>query len=388
MKLLRSHPTPVLLALALATTTFAQEPGPDTGDRIAVGAGLHIGGAARPAWSTQGDWIAYDKRGSDGYSDLYIAKPDGDLERCLTCEQQAFRTQHTGNAAWHPSGDYLIFQAEQPHRYSREIAPFLAVPGRNQGDSIWVVSVRGRDLWRLLDRGEQGGHLHSPRFSFEGDRITWSERVASGGGVWGDWVVRVGNFNISRGVPSVTSVTTLEPAAQKAFYETAGFTPDDRQVLLAGNLIEGQPIDGLDIHAVDVESREVRQLTKSVARWERFPLIAPDAKTLAWSSSEGMRRPPSPLSREDRSGVVALDLWIGAIDGSWSRKLTGFNDPLSDEYSGAVMVGPSAWNPAGDELLITITPLSSPEHSDIFVLRLSRPFGPGGTIAPAGGALQ
>jgi hypothetical protein len=76
---------------------------------------------------------------------------------------------------------------------------------------------------------------------------------------------------------------------------------------------------------------------------------------------------------------VALDLWIGAMDGSWSRKLTGFNDPLSDEYSGAVMVGPSAWSPAGDQLLITVTPLATPEHSDIFVLRLTHPFGPTGT---------
>jgi Tol biopolymer transport system component len=367
-----------LLCLAIAATGFGQDVGPSTEERIASGTGLLASGAARPAWSTQGDWIAYDKRGSDGYSDLYIAMPDGSYERCLTCEQFVFRQQHAGNADWHPSGDYLVFQTERPHRYSGETAPFLAVPGRNRGDAIWVISVRGRDLWKLLDRSEQGGRLHSPRFSWEGDRITWSERLASGGALWGDWVVQVGDFRTNRGVPRVTGVTALEPGVQKAFYETAGFTPDDRHVLLAGNLIEGQPLDGLDIYAVDIESREVRQLTKSISRWERFPLIAPDGKTLVWSSSEAMRRPPAPLAREDPSGVVALDLWIGAMDGSWSRKLTGFNDPLSEEYSGAVMVGPSAWNPSGDKLLITITPIETPEHSDIFILNLSRPFGPTG----------
>ena len=369
-----------LSSLAIATSGLGQDAGPSTGERIAAGTGLLTSGAARPAWSTQGDWIAYDKRGPDGYSDLYIAKPDGSFDRCLTCEQIEFRKQHVGNAAWHPSGDYLVFQAERPHRYGGEPAPFLAVPGRNRSDSIWAISVRGRDLWKLLDRGEQGGRLHSPRFSYEGNRITWSERLASGGGTWGDWVVRVGDFRIGRGVPRITHVSTLEPAAQKAFYETQGFTPDDRHVLLAGNLIEGQPIDGLDIYAVNIESRDVRQLTKSVSRWERFPLIAPDGKTMVWSASETMRRPPRPLAREDRSGVVALDLWIGAMDGSWSRRLTGFNDPLSEEYSGAVMVGPSTWSPSGDQLLITITPIDTPEHSDIFVLRLSRSFGP--TSAP------
>lgn len=374
--------TPVVLSFALAAAGVGvgvgQESTPGNGERIAAGTGLLVSGAARPAWSTQGDWIAYDKRGSDGYSDLYIAKPDGSFERCLTCEQRVFLEMHAGNATWHPSGNYLVFQAERPHRYAKEPAPFLAVPGRNRGDSIWAISVRGRDLWKLLDHTEQGGHLHSPRFSFEGNRITWSERVASGGALWGDWLVHVGDFQDNRGVPRITGVSSLEPGAQKAFYETEGFTPDDRQVLLAGNLIEGQPLDGLDIYAVDVESQEVRQLTKSVSRWERFPLIAPDGKTMVWSSSEAMRRPPRPLVRDDPSGVVALDLWIGALDGSWSRKLTGFNDPLSEEYSGAVMVGPSAWDPSGGQLLITITPIDTPEHSDIFVLNLSRPFGPGG----------
>ena len=88
-----------------------------------------------------------------------------------------------------------------------------------------------------------------------------------------------------------------------------------------------------------------------------------------------MRPPERPLSRDDRQAVAPLDLWLSAIDGSWSRRLTGFNDALSEEYLGQVMVGPSSWSPAGDQVLTTVTPLDSPDHADLFLVTLSESFG-------------
>ena len=189
------------------------------------------------------------------------------------------------------------------------------------------------------------------------------------------WVVRVGEFSTGRGVVRVRDVRTLEPAPRKAFYETGGFMPDDRSVLVAGNFVEGQPVDGLDLYAIETATEAVSQLTRSAGRWDRYPAIAPDGRTIAWSSSEALRLPPRPLDREDTTAVVALELWIGALDGSWSRRLTGFNDPLADEYLGPVMVGPSTWSPEGDRLLVTITPLDDPARTDLFVVELTRPFG-------------
>ncbi len=367
--------SPLILTLALATgLAHAQESDPPAGERLIAGVGYFTPDAARPAWSTQGDWVAYDKRGHDGYRDVYIAKPDASFDRCLTCDLPQFEEQHAGNAQWHPSGRYIVFHAERPFRMAGETLPFLAIPGRNRGDALWVISIDGRDVWQIASQVDRGGRLHSPRFSFEGDQLAWSERVASGGDLWGDWVVRVGEFNTGRGVVRVRDVRTLEPAPKKAFYETSGFTPDDNSVLVAGNFVEGQPVDGLDLYTIDTATESVAQLTRSAGRWDRFPAIAPDGRTVVWSSSETLRLPPRPLDREDTTAVVALDLWIGALDGSWSRRLTGFNDPLADEYLGPVMIGPSAWSREGDRLLVTVTPLDNPGRTDLFVVELARPF--------------
>ena len=371
----------ILLVAAVAPAQAQEAPAPDTqpgpasdlGGRLAAQIEYKVKGAARPAWSRQGDWIAYDKRGTDGYSDLYIAKSDFSFDRCLTCDFPNFAEQHAGNADWHPSGRLLVFQSEAPFSYGGEPYPFLAVPGRSRSSALWIVSVDGRDLLQLSGQQENAFPPHSARFSFEGDGLAWSERLASSG-TWGDWVIRVATFSSGRSGSRLRNVKSFEPAAQKAFYEVHSFTPDDGGILLSGNLIEGQPIDGLDLYTMRLDNEHVAQLTKSLARWDRFPALAPNGEVAVWSSSETLRMPPRPLSRDDRVAAVELDLWLGALDGSWSRRLTGFNDPLSDEYLGPVMVGPSAWSPAGDAVLTTVTPVNSPEQSDLFLVSLSETF--------------
>ncbi len=371
----------LLLVGALPALSQGPESVPVTGERLAEQVTFHVSGGARPSWAQQGDWIAYDKRGPDGYNDLYIAKPDNAFDRCLTCELREFRNRHAGNAAWHPSGRFLVFQSERPFKYKGEPYAFLAVPGRNLGSGLWVVSIEGKNLWQLAGQQENAFPVHSPRFSFEGDRLAWSERVASGG-TWGDWVMRVGEFSSGRGIARVRGVKALEPGEHRAFYEVGSFTPDDRAVLFAANLLEGQPIDGIDLYTVPLQGDDVRQLTKDVARWDRFPTLAPNGEVVVWSSSQTLRLPERPLTRDDRLAVVPMDLWIGSVDGGWARRLSGFNDALSDEYVGKVMVGPSTWSPRGDQILTTITPVADAERTDLFLITLSESFGPESPLLP------
>ena len=364
-----------ILTLSLASGAESQDdrPAPPAEERLASRIDYLVAKAARPAWSQQGDWIAFDRRGSDGFQDLYIGKPDNSFDRCLTCDIPQFNKRHSGNASWHPSGRFIVFQTEVPFRHDGNPYPFLAIPGRNRGSGIWVISPEGGSLFQLVGQQQGAFPVHGPRFSFEGDQMAWSERVASSG-MWGDWVMRAGSFG-SGSSPRVSRVGTYEPGAQKAFYEVASFTSDDRGLFFAGNLIEGQPVDGIDLYTMKLDTEHVQQLTKGLDRWDRFPAIAPNGQVTAWSSNETLRMPERPLSRDDRTAVVQLDLWLGAVDGSWTRRLTGFNDALSEEYVGPVMVGPSTWSPAGDQILTTVTPLDDPEHSDLFLITLIDNYG-------------
>lgn len=51
----------------------------------------------------------------DGYYDLlYLIRPDGTDEQCLSCDKEGVLSKgHKGTAEWHPSGDYIVFQSKK-----------------------------------------------------------------------------------------------------------------------------------------------------------------------------------------------------------------------------------------------------------------------------------
>src|SRR5688500_16297500 len=56
----------------------------------------------RVDWSHAGDdRIAFDRKGDDGYFDVYTMNPDGSAELCLTCEHPALPHRNQGQPAWH-----------------------------------------------------------------------------------------------------------------------------------------------------------------------------------------------------------------------------------------------------------------------------------------------
>lgn len=64
-------------------------------------------------WSPDGAWITYDVQGEDGFTDVYKMRPDGTDNECLTCDNPILPNRHQGQSTWHPSGRYLVFQAEK-----------------------------------------------------------------------------------------------------------------------------------------------------------------------------------------------------------------------------------------------------------------------------------
>ncbi len=359
--------------LALALGAAAQEaPGPGTIEPAAPR--LLVEGARTVDWAPKGDWIAYDRLDHRGFSQLYVARPDGSTERCLTCDHYPLRKHHAASPAWHPSGRYIVFVLERPVNLGGEPLPFRSVPGGNRGSDLWVITLDGKVYWNLTNRADRGGRVLSPHFSHEGDRLVWSERLAAGGGAWGRWSLQVAEFGVKRGVPRLRKARSFRPGERPRFCEASGFTPDDRGLLFSANPDPGQNEATLDLFVLRLETGEIARLTDSTdldvaARW------APDGRHLVWASNRDLRIRKSIYERSDRQTATPLDLWRMRTDGTGKERLTWFNDATSPGYYGRVMVGAPVWSREGDRMIVPVVPVDGGSGGGLFLLEPA-PTGP------------
>lgn len=367
---------PALLAFGWLSAGAGAQEIPSAVSQVAVQRPprLVVEGARTVAWAPKGDWIAYDKPDHEGYADLYVARPEGSSERCLTCDAYGFRKRHAGNPTWHPSGQFLLFQLEKPLRGGGAPLPPFANPGRNLGDDIWAISFDGRRFWNLTSRAERGGRVLSPRFSHEGDRVVWSERVASSGSTWGQWVLRVARFDIRRGVPRLHDVETFKPGSQRLFYESYGFTPDDQGILFGANLDPGQYEGGLDLYVLRLGNGELQRLTYAADEMDRFARLSPTGRKIVWASSRDILGRRAGFERRSSSAEAPLDLWLMDAGGGGLERLTGFNDVFADQYTGQVMVGSPSWSREGDRLIVPVISLDGTGISGLYMLELGEGF--------------
>jgi Tol biopolymer transport system component len=357
-----------LLAVLLpALVAPAAEQPPSTDPVRALSLVTADGG--RVDWAPRGDWIAYDRVNADGYSRLYVSRPDGREKRCLTCQPLEFRRHHTGNPTWHPSGRYLVFEVEKPFRRAGAPEPFLHVPGRNLGNDLWTIRFDGRSFFRLTAHVERGtGRVHSPRFSHEGDRLVWAERVAAGGGGWGGWVLRVARISDRGGTPRLKRVRSHTITREHRYYEPYGFTTDDRGLLVGADRSPTGPEAGLDLFLLRLDDGEAQRLTGDTATFNGFARLAPNGRWLVWATDRDL-----PGRRE--GSAPALDLWMMRTRGFDARRLTWFSDVFASTYSGPMTIRSAAWGPEGDRLLILATPLGEATSGNIYLLELDQPYG-------------
>ncbi len=329
----------------------------------------------RASWSPKGDRIAFDRREPNGYNQLYVAEADLADERCLTCRIYELKKLHVGNPAWHPSGEYLAVQVHDPVKPGGEPLRFMEVPGGNLGSDLYLIRSDAKGYWNLTQLGERGGRVLSPRFSHEGDKLAWAERIASGDGVFGRWVLRVAELEIKRGVPRLHGVRTFKPGAQRLFYDSHGFTTDDRGLVLTGNLEPGQPESGMDVYLLDMISGALKRLTQTERELDRFALPAPNGNWIVWSSSRDIGSGAVSLERRQVTAVRASDLWLMNAEGLSVQRLTRFNDVHSPVFAGPTAVVPTSWNRDGDRLLALALPVGSNEPGDLYVIEFNEPIG-------------
>jgi Tol biopolymer transport system component len=319
----------------------------------------------RVDWSSNLRLIAFDRAGPSGFFDVYVMGEDGGGVRCLTCETRGVLPEkHKGNPAWHPSGQYIVFQAQRVVPQQRDDT--VSAPGAGVFNDLWLMTPDAKSIWQLYappfevsrsNLRDAPGTLH-PQFSPDGKRLAWAERLRGGGAI-GEWALKVGDFSISPEGPKVTNVRTYQPGSNHAFYESHSFSIDGAKLLFSGNLERGQGVQGMDIYELTLATSEVKRLTESPRIWDEHAHYSPDGSTIVWMSNEG--QPPV----RQRPYRFKAELWVMNADGSGKRQLTHLNTPGTPEYIPGNIVAPadSSWGSDGTRLVAVVLE-SDPSSGD------------------------
>lgn len=333
----RLAPLPVILcaAAALAPRAGAQAGAPTL---AGVETLQRVGG--RVSWSAGGELIAFDRRGADGYYDVYVMRRDGSDVRCLTDRPGTLPQHNNGQPAWHPSGAYLVFQAQDPRLGGAARSERLSEPGTGLHNNLWVTRRDGAAFWQLTHVERGGGVLHA-HFSPDGRTLLWAERRAARGSR-GQWSLMLAAFSLDSGTPRLSNVRSLRPGDLQ-FYESHGFSPDGGKVVYSAAPRENEYF-ALEIYVMELATGAAQRLTQN-DEWDEHAHFSPDGRFILWASS-------ADIAQTKQARQLRLDYWIMNADGTGKRRLTRFNDPNAGEHlPGRVVASDADWSPDGAEIV-------------------------------------
>jgi len=375
----------VLGALFVSSCFFEEltKPG-DVGDNWSVTSITNIKEYGKSVdWLPAGNLVASARMLYDEYYDVIIFSMDDPAgETWLTHEVAGVPQKHNGNPAWHPSGEYLVFTAENedvPDIYDEH-----AIPGKGVNCNLWVARADGSEFGQLTEIEtavlDAQGVIH-PQFSPDGSRLLWAERVGEDASAyWGRWVLKVAQFE-DNGVdlPGLGDVETFDPAVQSGFYESHAFSHDGEEIMFTGNIMEGQHELGMDICTMNLQTENLTRLTTTFADWDEHAHWSPDGGNIVWMSSAGLDIDwPEDMGPDDWRYYLATELWIMNSDGSNQQRLTYYNEPdHPHNQAPRTVVSDSAWSPGGGSLIVLVahydgTGPASTAYTELVLIELSK----------------
>jgi Tol biopolymer transport system component len=286
----------------------------------------------RVSWSHSNNLIAFDCTNSDGYAGVYLMQPDGSNETCLTCGKEEVPQMNNGNPEWHPSGDYIVFQAQDPDLSKPPNTPdniyrYLTSPGVGINNNIWIMTADGSKFWQLTHVKDLHGALH-PHFSRDGAKLVWSELIEPIKGI-GQWEIKIADFIISNGIPTLKNIQSIKPLNLQLF-ELDDFTLDNKKILFSGSPQGGYYYD-LEKYIYNLETGQTTKLTNNNEWDEQAHFINNDLQFVWVSSIDNPQLKPENLLGTIKNPPL-LDYWIMNSDGTGLKRITGFNDPTSEDY--------------------------------------------------------
>jgi Tol biopolymer transport system component len=233
---------------------------------------------------------------------------------------------HNGNPAWHPNGQYIIFQVQDttlqilPSSW-QSIAYRVTNPGYGTNNNLWLMTADGSQMWQLTQVTAGQGVLH-PHFNPTGNKVVWAFKYDYNGPDQ-QWQINLADLVFSNGVPSLQNIRGLKPVAGVAFYETMGFSPDGTTILFAAGSPSQQT---LNVYSYNLATKVLTNLTNTGAGvWNEHSHYARDNSRIIFDSSMNITMTRSYY-------VPFMDYWTMNTDGTNKVRLTYFNDPSAPEY--------------------------------------------------------
>ena len=197
-----------------------------------------------PAWSPDGQWIAFTSKQAGEYHIFKIDVDSGNLQQLTDEGYNMFPT-------WSPDGQQIAFYSS-----------------RDQGNDIFVMNANGRRLRRIIQRDHGGG---SPNWSPDGKWIAYTLGIAG----TGIYIMSPSGQNNRRVTPE--NVWSYHPAwsldGQWIAYEAEVENP------------WGNPKRDSNIYLVSPAGGKPRRLTDHPAR-DRFPAWGTCGPSLCFSNCE------------------------------------------------------------------------------------------------------
>jgi len=337
-----------------------------------------------PKWSQANNLIVFDdfvnnSGGSLGCNlnplscnfEIFTMKPDGTDVQCLTCDKSTLSSAgHRGQPYWHPSGNYIVFSAENKNyerwRNERDLTVIPAASGRN--NNVWIMTADGEQFWQITDIAESSGIIR-PSFSPDGTMIYWNEEYSIDehgvpspwsvsanplGEKWGLWRIRIAD--ISFGTEPVISnnhiININEKYPGKVLLEGQGIQPDNEHLIFAAADISetsgccfwgNKQIFGYchwaDIYMTDLNGNNLIRLTNTPYLHSENPELSPDGEKIIFTESKWCVG-------------KGVDIYMMNSDGSDRIRLTHLNNPnCPDDYLGFGSAGELDWSPDGTKIL-------------------------------------
>lgn len=313
--------------------------------------------AGRPEISPDGSKIAYHKKLSDGYYDIFIRNRDGSGDTCITCDNSQLPNKHIGQPSWHPNQEWIVFQAEKTNHVLPKIGA-LAAPGIGYHNDVFIIHLKTGKATRLTnlktktsvgDKTPSCGILQ-PHFSTDGDKLSWSERYEDGGD-WGKWKIVIFDFVVDNNQnPTLKNLVTHQPGVNKGYYESNDFL-NDSLMLICGNLESNQTELGIDIYMLNIHDSTTTRLTNSIDYFDECPHPNKMGTKICYLSTEGFQNENNKKWWSWAKG----EFWIMNIDGSEKQQITYFNTPGHKHSTGnRVIPAYISWSPDNTYILLGI----------------------------------